>query len=97
MAPGLFFCQMIHLRAAEENNRVTVQITNEAKEIPDEKLRNITEAFGLAGQHMDKNSGLGLAIVNACQELMEGSLDIESKDGKFRVTLSFKKGLSFEI
>ena len=81
----------IHLRAVEENNGVIVQITNKAKAIPEEKLRNITEAFGLAGQHMDKNSGLGLAIVNACQELMEGTLDIESKDGKFIVTLRFKK------
>ena len=81
----------IYLRAAEENNVVMVQITNDAKEIPEEKLKNITEAFGMAEQHMDKNSGLGLAIVSACQELMDGSLDIESKEGKFIVTLRFKK------
>ncbi len=81
----------IHLHAAEENNQVMVQIINDAEEIPEEKLKNLTEAFGLADQHMDKNSGLGLAIVNACQELMDGSLDIESKEGKFVVTLRFKK------
>ncbi len=81
----------IHLHAAEENNQVMVQIVNDAEEIPEEKLKNLTEAFSLADQHMDKNSGLGLAIINACQELMDGSLDIESKEGKFIVTLRFKK------
>jgi two-component system sensor histidine kinase/response regulator len=81
----------IHLRTWEEDGWVKVQIINEGEEIPEEKLKNITEAFGLADQHMDKNSGLGLAIVNACQKLIQGKLEIESKEGKITVTLAFRK------
>jgi signal transduction histidine kinase len=78
--------------SSEENDRFfALKITNSGKEIPLEKLESIKEAFGLAEEHADKSSGLGLAIVNTCQQLVNGNLNIESADGKITVTLQYQK------
>lgn len=82
----------VTIETIDEENSVQVKITNAGEEIPEEKLQKMTEAFGLAGQHMDKNTGLGLAIVSACQNLINGSLNIESKTGMVTVTLDYRKG-----
>jgi len=81
----------VTIETFEEDNKVLVKITNAGEEIPEEKLQRMTEAFGMADQHMDKNSGLGLAIVSACQNLVNGGLNIESKTGMVTVTLDYQK------
>jgi signal transduction histidine kinase len=81
----------VAIETFDEGNRVLVKITNAGEEIPEEKLQRMTEAFGMAEQHMDKNAGLGLAIVSACQNLINGELNIESKTGMVTVTLGFRK------
>lgn len=75
----------------EADNKILVKITNTGSDIPKEKLQKMTKPFGLAGQHMDKSAGLGLAIVSACQNLVNGGLNIESKTGMVTVTLSYRK------
>lgn len=74
----------------EAEDKISVKITNNGPDIPEEKLQKMTEAFGLAEQHRDKSAGLGLAIVSACQNLVNGSLNIESKAGKVTVTLGYR-------
>ena len=83
--------QEVTIEAFEEEDKVRVRISNTGPVIPEEKLQRMTEVFGLADQHMDKNAGLGLAIVSACQNLVNGELNIESTDGITRVTLSYRK------
>ncbi len=81
----------ISISTFEKDNKVFVKITNISEDIRAEKLQSITEAFGLADQHMDKNAGLGLAIVNACQKLVNGVLNITSKSGIITVTPGYLK------
>ncbi len=83
--------EKVAIETYEEKDKVVVKITNSGDDITDEKLQNITEAFGLADQHMDKSSGMGLAIVNACQNLVNGELAIESKNGTITVMLNYRK------
>jgi len=75
----------------EADNKILVKITNTGSDIPEEKLQKMTKPFGLAEQHMDKSAGLGLAIVSACQNLVNGTLNIESKTGMISVTLGYLK------
>ncbi len=81
----------VRIETEDTGHEISLKVINAGENIPEQKLKRITEAFGLAERHMDKNAGLGLAIVNACQNLMEGGLDIESRAGKIIVTLRFKK------
>jgi len=81
----------VTIEIVDIENRILVKITNAGEEIPEEKLQRMTEVFGMAGQHTDKDAGLGLAIVNACQNLVNGTLNIESKTGMIMVTLGYQK------
>ncbi len=79
----------VEIQTTYNDRFYTLAVINKGNDIPKEKLDKITEPFGLASYHTDKNFGLGLSIANMCMEIMKGNLTVESDKGKIKVELTF--------
>jgi|GEM_PF-865812 len=61
-------------------DRITVEVSDTGKGIPEEKLERIFRPF--QGEQTAASSGLGLAIVKRFVDLMNGVITVESEEGK---------------
>jgi two-component system sensor histidine kinase/response regulator len=73
-----------------DNNTKWICIENSSNFISDEQLVEMRTPFGLANEHMDGNTGLGLAFVNTVMAYHGGELDITYNNGITKVCLIFK-------
>lgn len=75
-------CGEIGIFAEENNEYITVKITNGGKEIPKEVLSKIFLKFYQVDEsHSTSGSGVGLAVVKKVVELHHGRIQVESNDG----------------
>lgn len=83
-------CGEISVSIKETNNRVTVSVTNEGREIPEELREKIFSKFYQADEsHSAEGSGVGLAVVKKVVDLHGGAVGVECGGGKvsFNVAL----------
>ena len=84
----------IKVTAREEGKKVIVQVTNQGKQIPKEKLDRIFENFyRLDSSRTSKTggSGLGLAIAKEIVELHQGKISAFSKEDETTFTVVLPK------
>lgn len=82
----------ITVSIAEENNCISVSISNAGKEIPEESLNRIFNKFYQADEsHSSEGNGIGLAIVKAVVNLHNGRVSSESKNGITTFTVALPK------
>ncbi|MDI6814167.1 MAG: HAMP domain-containing sensor histidine kinase, partial [Desulfitobacteriaceae bacterium] len=87
----------IKLRAAQEQNQVILQVSDNGSGIPPQDLPRIFDRFYRVDPSRSHNgeSGLGLAIVKSLVEAQAGSIHVESALGKgttFTITFPIAKG-----
>jgi signal transduction histidine kinase len=70
----------IKLVAATQDSRIVIAVTDTGVGIPEEELPRVVERFYRADGSRD-GFGLGLAIVQAAMEVLDGELEIESSVG----------------
>ncbi len=72
----------ISIRINEDENYLTVSISNSANDIPQEKIDRIFNKFYQADEsHSMEGNGIGLAVVKRICTLHSGSVSVVSKDG----------------
>ena len=72
----------IKIAIEEQENSITVSITNYGEDIPADKLDKIWNKFYQSDEsHASLGNGIGLAIVKAIVELHKGSIRAESANG----------------
>jgi nitrogen-specific signal transduction histidine kinase len=68
-----------------------VCVENSSDPLDEALIKEIVKPFGLAKDHSDSNTGLGLTFVNMVMTIHEGKMEISHSDGKTKVCLaSFK-------
>ncbi len=73
----------IRILTAIENSKLSVTISDEGIGIPKEKQDKIFDKFYQCDEsHKKQGSGLGLSIVKRILELLEGTIDFTSEEGK---------------
>lgn len=84
-------------KKVEGNSKVCIQVIDKGIGIPPDKLEKIFERFGKVDNSLSRQaegSGIGLYLVKLLIELMEGDIEIESREGKgskFTIFLPVKK------
>jgi signal transduction histidine kinase/CheY-like chemotaxis protein len=93
----------VHLKAYFENEKIIVEIIDEGIGIPQHKHKSIFEAFEQADDSTTRRfggTGLGLPIVKQLITLLNGSIELTSKEGEgscFKVILPFEKSIDSDI
>jgi PAS domain S-box-containing protein len=89
---------VISLKAATEDSKVNIEVSDNGAGIPAEMLEGIFDMFGQVDQTLDRAQGglgIGLALVRKLVELHNGSVKAESpgpgKGSTFRVTLPIEE------
>lgn len=72
---------VITIQAYAENNRIVIIISDSGCGIPSQHLPNVKKKFYKANQ-TQRGSGIGLAVADEIMKLHNGSLDIDSTEGK---------------
>ena len=83
-------CREVTVTIKEDGGRITVSISNEGKEIPENIKEKIFLKFYQADEsHSAEGSGVGLAVVKKVVNLHGGAVSVESEGGRtvFSVTL----------
>lgn len=75
-------------------NNFLIKISNTGETIPEDKIEEIVKPFGLANEHYDKHTGLGLSYVKSVLDLHHGSMEIVSTEEKTTVALIFQKSVN---
>jgi len=92
----------VSLEIKQQNNKLILEVKDSGIGIPKEKLKTIFEAFKQVDGSISREfggTGLGLSISKTIVELMDGELEVESKEGQgstFRVVLPLEKPLKKE-
>ncbi len=79
------------ITAGGDTDSKWVCIENSSDKLDDKLIEEIVKPFGLAKDHADSNTGLGLAFVNIMVTIHDGKLDINYKNGKTKVCLTSLK------
>lgn len=80
----------ITISAVQAGNKVVMKVADNGAGIPKDCQRQVFERFFQAGNKDVGGTGIGLAVVKSFTELHEGSVSVESEEGKgteFTVTL----------
>jgi len=94
---GKFISVKLSQKKVEGNSNVCIQVIDKGIGIPPDKLEKIFERFGKVDNSLSRQaegSGIGLYLVKLLIELMEGAIEIESREGKgskFTIFLPVKK------
>ncbi|PLX11523.1 MAG: hypothetical protein C0598_07955 [Marinilabiliales bacterium] len=81
--------ETVEIVSTIEENRLIFSITDKGQFIPPEKIEDITTPFGLANDHYDQNTGLGLSFVKSVLEIHDAEMKIESTEEKTTFILYF--------
>lgn len=83
---------VLEILIIENNDEITVSITNDGDEISEENKKRIFNKFYQADEsHTSEGNGIGLAIVKKVIELHSGSIKVESKNNKTTFTVELPK------
>ena len=85
----------IEIEAHSEEERIRVTITNQAEDLPEDKLQMIFNKFyrgDSARSSQTGGAGLGLAITKEIVELHGGTITARSRNGKMSFIILLKKG-----
>ncbi|MCI9448679.1 MAG: HAMP domain-containing histidine kinase [Clostridiales bacterium] len=86
----------VYLSVNEEENNISVSVTNTGDEIPQQSINKIFRKFYQADEsHSNEGNGIGLAIVKRVVELHSGTVSVESRNGRttFKVELPKKQNI----
>jgi len=78
----------VRLETATEGGRAVLTVANDGPPIPAEAQRQVFERFYRLDGRRASGSGLGLAIARELAEVMDGRIELESRDGWTRFTLA---------
>ena len=87
-------CGSVSVGISEENEALTVTVSNTGNDIPSDKIDRIWGKFYQADEsHSSEGNGVGLAIVKRIVELHNGQASVKSENGvtSFYVTLPKKQ------
>jgi signal transduction histidine kinase len=79
---------IVRLETATEGGRAVLVVANDGPAIPLEAQRQVFERFFRLGERRASGSGLGLAIARELAEVMDGRIELETRDGWTRFTLA---------
>lgn len=88
----------ILVRIARQRNHAVIEVTDDGIGIPEDKIEGIFECFTQVDQSLTRKcegSGVGLTLVKALVDIMEGDIKVKSKIGKgttFTIKLPIRKG-----
>jgi signal transduction histidine kinase len=77
----------VRLETATEGGRAVLAVANDGPPIPPEAQRQVFERFYRLDGRKASGSGLGLAIARELAEVMEGRIELETRDGWTRFAL----------
>jgi signal transduction histidine kinase len=72
---------MVRVSTALDGHRATLTVANDGPEIPTEVQAHVFERFYRLDGARASGSGLGLAIARELAELMDGRIELDSRDG----------------
>jgi two-component system sensor histidine kinase/response regulator len=73
------------------DNAKWICIENSSEPLDEALIKEIVKPFGLAKDHSDSNTGLGLTFVNMVMTIHEGKMEISHSNGKTKVCLTLLK------
>jgi signal transduction histidine kinase len=80
----------IDINVSKENSNIILKVSNTGEKIEKERIEDLTKPFGLGKEHIDKNTGLGLAYIKQYLELNRATLSINSNEELTEIILIFK-------
>ncbi len=81
--------ETVEIASEVQENRLKISISDIGEFIPPEKIEEITKPFGLANDHYDQHTGLGLSLVKSVLEIHDADMKIESSEEKTTFILYF--------
>jgi signal transduction histidine kinase len=78
----------VRVRARQEDGRALLEVEDEGPGIPAEHAPHLFERFYRVDGTKASGSGLGLAIAKELAEVMGGTIDVESDEGRTTFTLT---------
>ena len=78
----------VRISASVENGRAALTVSDDGPGIPREHVERIFDRFYRVEGPQASGSGLGLAIARELAERMDGSVELVSRPGSTRFTLS---------
>ena len=79
---------IVRLETATEGGRAVLAVANDGPPIPAEAQRQVFERFFRLGERRASGSGLGLAIARELAVVMDGRIELETRDGWTRFALA---------
>ena len=78
----------VRVSTARDGNRATLTVANDGPEIPTAAQGHVFERFYRLDGARASGSGLGLAIARELAELMDGRIELDSRNGWTLFTLA---------
>ena len=83
---------LVEVAISEGKQTVSVEVINSGREIPQESRERIFQKFYQADEsHATEGNGVGLAVVKKIVELHEGSVAVDSREGRTAFTVVLPK------